>query len=66
MSSNKYTLKIRAVSRTETMIRNINKLINEPVFGNVNAEWVSELPSVIGNFNETIHNSTKTTPIQAS
>ena len=31
-----------------------------------NADWISELPSVIKQYNETIHSSTKMTPNQAS
>ena len=31
-----------------------------------NADWLSELPSVIKKYNNTIHSSTKVTPIQAS
>ena len=31
-----------------------------------NADWISELPSVIKQYNNTIHQSTKLTPIQAS
>ena len=31
-----------------------------------NADWLSELPSVIKKHNNTIHSSTKMTPIQAS
>ena len=30
------------------------------------ADWLSELPSVIKKYNNTIHNPTKMTPIQAS
>ena len=31
-----------------------------------NANWLSEIPSVIKKYNNTIHSSTKVTPIQAS
>ena len=31
-----------------------------------NADWLSELPSVIKQYNKTVHHSTKMTPIQAS
>ena len=33
---------------------------------NRNADWLGELPSVIKQYNNTIHSSTKMTPIQAS
>ena len=36
------------------------------MFEKSNADWLSELPCVIEEYNKTIHNSTKTTPIQAS
>ena len=36
------------------------------MFEKGNADWVSELPSVIKKYNNTIHHSTKMTPIQAS
>ena len=34
--------------------------------GKRNGNWLSELPSVIKRYNDTIHNSTKMAPIQAS
>ena len=37
-----------------------------PVFEKGNADWLSELPSVINKYNNTIHHSIKMTPIQAS
>ena len=37
-----------------------------PVFGKGNADWLGELPSVIKQNNNTIHSSTKMTPVQAS
>ena len=36
------------------------------VFEKGNRHWVSELPSVINQYNNTIHQSIKMTPIQAS
>ena len=40
--------------------------MKKPVFEKGKADWLSELPSVIKNYNNTIHHSTKMTPIQAS
>ena len=41
-------------------------LLKEPVFEKGKADWLSEVPSVIKQYNNTIHSSTKMTPIQAS
>ena len=38
----------------------------KPIFLAGNADWLSELSSVIKQYNNTIHNSTKMTLIQAS
>ena len=35
------------------------------MFQKRNADWLSEIPSVMKQYNEKIHNSTKITPIQA-
>ena len=40
--------------------------MKKPVFEKGNAEWLSKLPSVIKQYKNTIHNSTKKTPIQDS
>ena len=40
--------------------------MKKPVFLAGKADWLSELPSVIKQYNNTIHSSTKMTPIQAS
>ena len=40
--------------------------MKKPVFLAGNADWLIELPSVLKQYNNTIHNSTKLTPIQAS
>ena len=53
-------------SIAERVIRTIRNLLKKPVFEKGNADWVSELPSVIKKYNNTIHHSTKMTPIQAS
>ena len=36
------------------------------MFEKGNADWLNELPSVIKHYNNTIHHSTKMTPVQAS
>ena len=53
-------------SIAERVIRTIRKLLKKPVFEKGNADWISELPSVIKKYNNTIHNSIKMTPVQAS
>ena len=50
----------------ERIIRTVRNLLKKPVFLAGNANWVSELPPVIKQYNNTIHSSTKMTPIQAS
>ena len=50
----------------ERFDRTIGNLLKKPVFETGNAIWLSELPSVINKYNNTIHSSTKMTPIQAS
>ena len=47
------------------VIRTIRNLLKKPVFEKGNADWLSELPSVIKKYNNTIHHSIKMTPIQA-
>ena len=53
-------------SIAERVIRTIRNLLKKPVSEKRNADWLSELPSVIKQYNNTIHSSTKITPIQAS
>ena len=53
-------------SIAERVIRTVRNLLKKPVFLAGNADWLSELPSVIKQYNNTIHNSIKMTPIQAS
>ena len=53
-------------SIAERVIRTIRNLLKKPVFEKGNADWLSELASVIKKYNNTIHHSTKMTPIQAS
>ena len=53
-------------SIAERVIRTMRNLLKKPVFEKGNADWLSELPSVVKQYNNTIHHSTKMTPIQAS
>ena len=53
-------------SIAERVIRTIRNLLKKPVFLAGNADWLSELPFVIKQYNNTIHHSIKMTPIQAS
>ena len=50
----------------ERFNKTIRNLLKKPVFEKGKADWLSELPSVIKKYNNTIHHSTKMTPIQAS
>ena len=56
----------RGPSLAERVIRTERNLLKKPVFLAGNADWLSELPSIIKKYNNTIHSSTKMTPIQAS
>ena len=53
-------------SVAERVIRTIRNFLKKPVFEKGNANWLSELPSVIKRYNNTFHPSTKMTPVQAS
>ena len=53
-------------SIAERVIRTVRNLLKKPIFLAGNANWISELPSVIKQYNNTIHNSIKITPNQAS
>ena len=53
-------------SIAERVVRTIRNLLKKPVFEKGNADWISELPSVIKKYNNTIHKSIKMTPTQAS
>ena len=44
----------------------MRNLLKKPVFEKGNADWLSELPSVIKQYNNTIHSSIEMTPNQAS
>ena len=53
-------------SIAERVIRTLRNLLKMPVFEKRRADWLSELPSVIKQYNNTMHSSTKMTPNQAS
>ena len=53
-------------SIAKRVIRTIRNLLKKPVFEKGNADWLSELPSAIKQYNNTIHHSTKMKPIDAS
>ena len=53
-------------SIAERVIRTKRNLLKKPIFSAGNADWFSELPSVVEKYNNTIHHSIKMTPIQAS
>ena len=53
-------------SIAERVIRTIRNLLKKPLFLAGEASWINGLPSVIKQYNNTIHYSTKMTPIQAS
>ena len=53
-------------SIAERVIRTVRNLLKKPVFEKGKADWLSELPSVIKQYNNTIHHSIKMTPVQAS
>ena len=50
----------------ERFNRILRKFLKKPVFLAGKADWLSELPSVVKQNNNTIHSSTKMTPNQAS
>ena len=56
----------RGSSIAERVIRTVRNLLKKPVFEKGNADWLRELPSVIKQYNNTIHHSIKMTPNQAS
>ena len=53
-------------SIVEPVIRTIENLIKKPVFLKGNADWISELPSIVKQYISTILRSTKMTDIEAS
>ena len=50
----------------EQLNRIVRNLLKKPIFEKGKADWLSELPSVIKHYNNTIHHSIKMTPNQAS
>ena len=56
----------KAAVFAERFIRTKGNLLKNPVFEKGNADWLSEVPSVIKKYKNTIHNSTKMKPIDAS
>ena len=53
-------------SIAERVIRTIRNLLKKPVFEKGNANWISELRSVVKKYKNTLHHSTKMKPIDAS
>ena len=53
-------------SIAERVIRTVRNSLKKPIFLAGNADWISELPSVIKQYNNTIHHSIKMKPIDAS
>ena len=48
------------------MTKTLRSLLKKPVFEKGRADWLSELPAVTKQYDNTIHTSTKMTPNQAS
>ena len=53
-------------SIAERVIKTIRNVLKKTALEKGNADWLSELPSVIKKYNNTIHSSTKRKPIDAS
>ena len=53
-------------SIAERVIRTVRNLLKKPIILAGNADWLSELPSVIKQYNNTVHHSIKMKPIDAS
>ena len=53
-------------SIAERVIRTVRDLLKKPIFLAGKADWLSELPSLVKKYNNTIHSSIKMTPNQAS
>ena len=56
----------KGASIAERVIKTLCNLLKKPVFLAGDAPWLSELPSVIKQYKNTIHHSTKMTPVQVS
>ena len=63
-SYSRYTDK--GVVFAERFNRTVRNLLKKPLFEEGRADWLSEQPSVIKHYNNTLHSSMKMTPIQAS
>ena len=57
---------VKGPSIAERVLRTVRNLLKKPVFLAGNADWLSELPFFTKKYINTIHSSTKMTPIQAS
>ena len=57
---------VKGPSIAERVIGTIRNLLKKPVFEKRKADWFNELTSVVKHYNNTIHNSIKMTPVQAS
>ena len=53
-------------SKAERINKSNGNLLKKPVFEKRNASWLSELPLVTKKYNNTVHHSTKMTPIEHS
>ena len=53
-------------SIAERVIRTIRNLLKKPVFEKGRADWLSDLPSIVYKYNNSLHHSIKMTPVQAS
>ena len=53
-------------SVAERVIKTVRNLLKKPIFLAGNADWISELASVIKQYNNTVHHSTKMKPVDAS
>ena len=56
----------KSTSIAELVIRTIRSLVRKPVFEKGRADWLSDVPSVIKQYINTIHHSKKMNLIQAS
>ena len=56
----------KGASIAETVIRTVRNLLKKPIFLAGNADWLSELTSVIKQYNNTTHHSIKMSPNQTS
>ena len=55
----------KSPSNAERVIKIVRKFLKKSLFLAGNADWLSELPSVIEKYNKSVHSSTKKTPTQA-